>query len=247
MTERPVLVLGATSPIARAVAVELARQGTPLYLAGRDLPELWRIANDLQVRFAIEVNVGVFDADDPKAHAAFFENAINRTGGFGGVVVAFGYMVEQSEIEKNPLLAQDTITRNFSGAVSALLHMANHLEEKRSGFVVVVSSVAGDRGRVSNYVYGSSKAGLTAFTQGLRARLFKVGIPVLTVKPGFVDTAMTFGKPGTFLVASPESVGKKIVQSVRRRKDTVYVPGFWKWVMLAIKLVPEKFFKKLKF
>lgn len=247
MTERPVLILGATSPIARAVAVELARSGAPLYLAGRDLPELWKIANDLNVRFGVETSVGVFDADDPRTHAAFFENAINRTNGFGGAVLAFGHMIDQAEIEQNPPLAQETIARNYSGAVSALLYLANHLEEKRTGFVAVVSSVAGDRGRVSNYVYGSAKAGLSAFVQGLRARLCKVGIPVLTVKPGFVDTAMTFGKPGTFLVASPEQAGKKIVLAIRKHKDVVYVPGFWKWVMLIIKLVPEKIFKKLKF
>jgi short-subunit dehydrogenase len=246
MTDRSVLVLGATSPIARAVAVELARGGTSLYLAGRDLPELWRVANDLHVRFGVEVNVGVFDAEDPKTHATFFENAINRTGGFGGVVLAFGHLGDQTETERDPQLAQATIARNYSGAVSALLYMANHLEEKRSGFVVAISSVAGDRGRFSNYVYGSAKAGLTAFMQGLRSRLQKVGIPVLTVKPGFVDTAMTFGKEGTFLVASPEKVGKKIVRAIRARKDVVYVPGFWKWVMLAIKMVPERTFKKLK-
>jgi short-subunit dehydrogenase len=241
-----VLVLGATSPIARAVAVELARSGTPLYLAGRDLQELWRVANDLQVRFGVEVSVGIFDAEDAKAHATFFENAIHRTGGFGGVVVAFGDLGDQAAAEEDPVLAQATIARNFSGAVSALLYMARHLEERRTGFVVAISSVAGDRGRFSNYIYGSAKAGLSAFLQGLRSRLQKVGIPVLTVKPGFVDTAMTFGKPGTFLVASPEKVGRKIVQAVRRRKDVVYVPGFWRWIMTVIKMVPERTFKKLK-
>lgn len=247
MTDRPVLVLGATSPIARAVAVELARSGTPLYLAGRDLQELWRVANDINVRFGVDVNVGIFDAEDTKGHPTFFENAIHRTGGFGGVVLAFGDLGDQGATEKEPSLAQAIIARNFSGAVSALLFMANHLEEKRSGFVVAISSVAGDRGRFSNYVYGSAKAGLSAFLQGLRSRLQKVGIPVLTVKPGFVDTAMTFGKPGTFLVASPEKVGKKIVQAIRRHKDVVYVPGFWRWIMMVIKMVPERTFKKLKF
>jgi short-subunit dehydrogenase len=216
-------------------------------LAGRDLPELWRIANDIHIRLGVEVNVGIFEAEDAKSHAAFFENAINRSGGFGGAVLAFGHLGDQAETEKDPLLAQSTIASNFSGAVSARLYLANHFEETRHGFVVGISSVAGDRGRFANYVYGSSKAGLTTFLQGLRSRLHKVGVTVLTVKPGFVDTSMTFGKEGTFLVASPQKVGKKIVQALRRRKDVVYVPGFWLWVMLVIRLIPERVFKKLKF
>jgi short-subunit dehydrogenase len=241
------MILGATSSIARAVADQLAREGHPLYLAGRDLPELWRVASDLQIRHGVEVNVGVFDADDPSLHAAFIENAIVRTKGLGGAVVAFGHLGDQTETEQTPQLAQATIMRNFSAAVSVLLHIANHLEESRTGFIVAISSVAGDRGRYTNYIYGSAKAGLSTFMQGLRSRLQKVGIPVLTVKPGFVDTAMTFGKEGMRKVATPELVGKRIVQAIKQRKDVVYVPGMWRWIMLVIKLVPEKMFKKLKF
>jgi short-subunit dehydrogenase len=241
------MVLGATSSIARAIADELAKEGYPLYLAGRDLPELWRVASDLQIRHGVEVNVSVFDADDPSQHAAFFENALQRTKGLGGAVVAFGDLGDQAEAEKNPQSAQATLMRNYAAAVSVLLLVANHLEEARTGFIVGISSVAGDRGRQSNYVYGSAKAGLSAFLSGLRARMHKVGVPVLTVKPGFVDTAMTFGREGMVRVATPEQVGKAVVKAVRARKDVVYVPGLWRWVMLVIKSVPERVFKKLKF
>jgi decaprenylphospho-beta-D-erythro-pentofuranosid-2-ulose 2-reductase len=247
MSDRPVMVLGATSSIARAIAEELAREGHSLYLAGRDLPELWKVASDIQIKYGVEVNVGVFDADDPAQHPAFIENAISRTKGLGGVVVAFGQLGDHAETEKNPQLAQATIVRNYSAAVSILLLIANHLEESRTGFIVAISSVAGDRGRYSNYVYGSAKAGLSAFLSGLRSRMQKVGVPVLTVKPGFVDTAMTFGREGMRKVASPEAVGKAVVRAIKKRKDVVYVPGMWRWIMLVIKLVPERVFKKLKF
>lgn len=247
MSDHPVLVLGATSAIARATACEFARRGDSLYLAGRDLQELWRIASDIQIRCGVEVNVGVFEVEDTASHAAFVENALRRVGAFSGVVFAIGFLGDQSEIEGDPSLAQATVMRNYGGAVSILLHLANHFEETRTGFVIGISSVAGDRGRVSNYVYGSSKAGLTAFLQGLRARLAKIGVPVLTVKPGFVDTAMTFGKEGMFLVADPKKVGRKIVRAATVRRDVLYVPGFWRWMMFVVRAIPEGVFKKMKF
>lgn len=247
MSDRPVMVLGATSSIARAIANELAKSGHSLYLAGRDLSELWKVASDIQIRHGVNVNVGVFDADDTTTHAAFVENAVQRTKGLGGAIVAFGHLGDQAETERNPQLAQQAVSRNYGAAVSVLLLLANHFEETRTGFIVGISSVAGDRGRVTNYVYGSAKAGFTAFLQGLRARLHKVGVPVLTVKPGFVDTAMTFGREGMRKVATPEGVGKAVVRAIKSRKDIVYVPGLWRWVMLVIKLIPERTFKKLKF
>lgn len=247
MTERPVLVIGATSAIARAVACELAKKGHGLFLAGRDLQELWRIASDAKIRYGVEVNVGVFDADDVFSHAAFVENVIKRTEGLGGVVYAVGDLGEQSEIEKDPSLAKPVIERNYLAAVSVLLHLAKHFEETRSGFIVGISSVAGDRGRFSNYVYGSAKAGLTTFLQGLRNRMSKVGVPVLTVKPGMVDTAMTFGRPGLVMVADPQDVARQIVEAIKRRADVIYVPKKWRLIMFVIRNIPEKIFKRTKF
>lgn len=247
MNGKPVLILGATSAIARAVANEFAMQGEDVYLAGRDLPELWKIASDIEIRHKVIANVGVFDAEDTKSHGNFILNAINRTSGFSGAVLAFGYMGDQTETESCPELAKGVIDRNFTGAASILLHLANHFEETRTGFIIGISSVAGDRGRMSNYVYGSAKAGLNVFLQGLRSRLAKVGVPVLTVKPGPTDTAMTFGMSDLPLLASPQDVAKQIVRASRKRKDVVYVPGAWKWIMLVIRSIPERVFKKLKF
>lgn len=247
LTERPVLVLGATSAIARAVSLELAKNGSDLFLAGRDLQELWKIASDAQVKYGVAVNVAVFDADDVFTHGQFVESIVQRTGGLGGVVYAIGDLGSQADIEKDPMLARAVMDRNYVGGVSVLLYLAKHFEELRSGFIVGISSVAGDRGRITNYVYGSAKAGFTTFLQGLRNRMNKVGVPVLTVKPGFVDTAMTFGKPGMFLVASPKSVASEIVQAIKKRKDVIYVPGFWRLMMFIIRHIPEKIFKKMKF
>lgn len=233
--------------MARATACELASQGYGLFLAGRDLPELWKIASDAQIRFGVEVNVGVFDAEDTFTHAQFVDTVVSRTGGLGGVVYAIGDLGSQAEIEIDPMLARAIVDRNYVGAVSVLLHLANHFEEMRSGFVVAISSVAGERGRISNYVYGSAKAGLSTFLQGLRNRLNKVGVPVLTVKPGFVDTAMTFGRPGMFKVANPTEVAVEIVRAIKSRKDVIYVPGMWRMIMFIIRHVPEKIFKRTKF
>ena len=247
MTSTPVLVIGATSAIARAVAEEFASRGQNLYLAGRDLPELWRLASDFEIRHGVSVQVGVVDAEDFTAHGEFVKHVVKRAGGLAGVVVALGYLGDQSAVEQNPRDCVDVVTRNYSGAMSLLLHLANHFEETRTGFVIGISSIAGDRGRVKNYVYGSAKAGMSAFLQGLRARLHKVGVHVMTVKPGFVDTSMTYGMDGLMMLATPEDVGKQIVRALERRKDIAYVPGIWKWVMLAVRTIPERIFKKMKF
>jgi decaprenylphospho-beta-D-erythro-pentofuranosid-2-ulose 2-reductase len=134
---------------------------------------------------------------------------------------------------------------NLTEAAMILEQFAAHFEARGSGFIVGVASVAGDRGRQSNYIYGASKAGFAAYLQGLRARMTKSGVRVLTVKPGFVDTKMTFGLPGLFLVASPESVGRTIHRAVLRERDVIYVPWFWRWILLIIRLIPERVFKRL--
>jgi decaprenylphospho-beta-D-erythro-pentofuranosid-2-ulose 2-reductase len=135
---------------------------------------------------------------------------------------------------------------NYLGAMSVLDQCANLLATAGAGFIVGISSVAGDRGRQSNYYYGSAKAGLTAYLSGLRNRLSGQGVQVLTVKPGFVDTAMTYGLEGMFLVASPEDVGRQIVRAVEKRRNTVYLPWFWRYIMLIIRHIPEFLFKRLK-
>jgi short-subunit dehydrogenase len=242
-----VLVLGAASTIARAVAAEFARRGYDLLLAGRDADELERLAADVRVRHGIRARAIAFDALDFASHRAFVETCREASGdSLSGAVLCFGYLGDQARAETDPSEARRILDTNLVGAVSILGLLANHFEEKRSGFLCALSSVAGDRGRQSNYVYGSAKAGLTVFLQGLRNRLSRSGVRVITIKPGFVDTAMTFGRPGMFLVASPEAAARRIAAAVLGGADEVYVPGFWRPVMLLIRMIPERLFKRMR-
>jgi decaprenylphospho-beta-D-erythro-pentofuranosid-2-ulose 2-reductase len=240
------LILGATSAIARATARELAARGHTLTLAGRDLAELQRDAADLQLRYGVQVFVSSFDAEAFDSHSAFLTQVVAQGGGLEGVVLAFGYLGEQS------LAAQDfsetlaILQRNYVGAVSILNRCADYLAAQGHGNIIAISSVAGDRGRQSNYIYGSAKGGLSVYLQGLRNALFHRGVHVMTVKPGFVDTAMTYGMPGLFLVASPQAVAQKILQARDKKRNELYVPWFWRWIMLIIRHVPEPIFKRLK-
>ena len=244
--KQPVLILGATSAIARHVAAAFARRGHPLFLAGRDAGEVQRLVQDLQLRFGVEVAGGEFDAENYASHPEFLRQVLERMGQLHGVVVAFGYYGEQERAARNFAECERIIARNFTGAVSILNHCADYFEQRRAGFIIGISSVAGDIGRQSNYVYGSAKAGFTAYLQGLRNRLFFAGVRVVTVKPGFVDTPMTFGLPRLFLVASPEEIGEGIVRAWQRGNEVVYLPWFWRWVMLALKFMPDKIRKRLK-
>ena len=242
-----VLVAGATSGIARAVAAELARRGHALVLAARDLDEVGALAADLRLRHGVPARAAAFDALDFASHAAFAAALLAAEGdALEGVVVAFGWMGDTERARHDADEARRTLDINLTAVVSLLTPLADHLEARGAGFVCVISSVAGDRGRQSNYVYGAAKGGLTVYLQGLRNRLFPAGVRVVTVKPGFVDTRMTFGLPGTFLVAPSERVAAGIVKAIDRGADEVYLPGFWRPVMMAIRAVPERIFKRMK-
>jgi short-subunit dehydrogenase len=242
-----VLVLGAASAIARAVAGEFARRGFDLLLAGRDREELDKVAADLALRHGVAAQGRAFDALAFDSHPAFFEacRAASRDT-LSGAVLCFGYLGEQSAAQKDPAEARRVLDTNLVGAVSILSLVATHLVQKRGGFLCGLFSVAGDRGRQSNYVYGAAKAGLTVYLQGLRNRLFASGVTVTTIKPGFVDTQMTWGRPGLFLVASPQAAARSIVKAVLKGEDQAYVPGFWRPVMFLIRLIPEKIFKRMR-
>lgn len=242
-----VMILGATSGIAKALAHAYARRGKHLLLLGRDMAELEAMASDLAIRHGVKASAHRFDALADQTHAAALDQAIaTAPDAFEGAVVAFGYLGDQATGQEDWSEARRVLDTNFVAAASALHHLANRLEAQRKGWLCVLSSVAGDRGRGSNYLYGSAKAGLTALCSGLRARLFKVGVQVTTIKPGFVDTGMTFGKPGMFLVASPEAAAEGIVKAVEKGRDSAYVPGFWALIMLIIRSVPETVFKRTK-
>lgn len=244
MTET-VLILGATSAIARATASAFAARGAALYLAARDADELQRLAADLHLRHGVEVRHGVFDAEATETHEAFFQSVLAAMPRLSGVVLAFGYMGDSMAARDFKHGAQ-VIAANFTGAASMLGLCAAHFETSRRGFIIGISSVAGDRGRQSNYVYGAAKGALSLYLQGLRNRLYPSGVRVITIKPGFVDTAMTYGLPGLFLVANPQSIGKRIVRTLQGSADVVYLPWFWRYIMLIIKLIPERVFKRLK-
>ncbi len=241
-----VLILGATSAIARGSAAAFARRGRALYLAGRDLEELRRDAADLAIRYGVEVRFGAFDAEATEHHATFLERVGAEMGELAGVLVAFGYLGDQGKAAADFAETEAIINRNFVGAVSILNLCAARMEQGGSGFIAGIASVAGDRGRQSNYTYGAAKGAFALYLQGLRNRLFPAGVRVLTVKPGFVDTGMTFGMPGLFLVATPAAVGERIARAAERGRDVLYVPWFWRYIMLIITHIPERIFKRLK-
>ena len=242
-----IVILGATSAIARAAAVELGQRGYDLILASRDAEENQILASDVQVRTGARVAAFPFEAEDMSSHAAFFGRCRDHfVDGLAGVVLCFGYLEDQQATQQDFAIARRTIDVNYTGAVSILELFAGHFEERRKGFICAVSSVAGDRGRQSNYLYGSAKAGLTAYLEGLRNRLYRSGVAVTTVKPGFVDTKMTFGKPNLMLLAPAEKAATDIVKAALKGKDVVYTPWFWRYIMLIIQHVPEMVFKRLK-
>ena len=245
MIGKNVLVLGGTSAITRALAARMLSCGAVLHLAGRDLFELERVACDLSIRYQSKVTWSAFEADDYASHAGFLDKVVGDMGRVDVAVIAAGDLGSQEESERDFEKGRRLISVNFTGMASILTHLANYMEARKSGAIIAISSVAGDRGRRSNYFYASAKGGLSLFLQGLRARLAPLAIPVLTVKPGFVDTKMVFGKPGLLLVASPGTVARDILKAYRRRKDVIYTPWFWRPVMCGFRLVPEWLFKRL--
>lgn len=238
------LILGSTSDIAHAVAKQLAEEGHQLMLAGRNSDLLEANASDLRVRFGAEASTHIVDAENTDDHKAWYESLPHRPD---WVISAIGWMTDQEKAEQDWQLAEKMIMANYTGVVSLLHHVANDFEARGSGVIAGISSVAGDRGRASNYFYGSAKAGFTAFLSGLRNRLAGKGVHVLTVKPGFVDTKMTSGLDlPPLLTAKPEQVAKDIIKGIKKKKNVVYTKWMWWGVMLIIKHIPEGIFKKLK-
>ncbi len=242
-----ILILGATSPIARALALKFACDGAILYLASRDANEARRVADDIGVRAGLAALSGTFDASDFPSHDEFIRHAANELGGLDGVVVCFGTLGDEDAAQADPDAAIATLHQNFTGAVSLITLAARHLEQQRSGFIIVIGSVAGERGRARNYVYGSAKGALALFAQGLRGRLAKSNVHVMTVKLGTVDTRMTWGREGALLTIPPAKAADLIYAAYRKRAEVVYVPSFWRFIMGAIRLIPESRFKRVSF
>lgn len=244
---KKVLILGATSAIACACARIWAKEKASFFLVARNGDRLQAISNDLLVLGATEVQVMTLDLDDHQRHEELIERCFLALGQVEIVLVAQGTLPNQSECELNACLAMKEFTTNALSIVSLLTLLAGRFEAQHFGTIAVITSVAADRGRQSNYVYGAAKAAVTTFCQGLRARMFKSGVNVLTIKPGFVATPMTQGLPlPKKLVATPEKVADDITSAITRNQSELYTPGFWYWIMLIIRTIPEFIFKRLK-
>ena len=242
---KKVLIIGATSAIAEHCARIWATRGYKLYLVARNEVRVQTIAADLKVRGAAQVGTYCIDLNEMDCHAALLDAAESALNGIDIVLIAHGTLSNQKSCKQSVEETMAEIQINALSTISLLTLIAIHFEVKQEGTIAVISSVAGDRGRASNYVYGSAKAMVTAFTSGLRQRLHKSNVAVVTIKPGFVDTPMTAGFKKGLLWVKPESVAKKISRAIDNRKGEVYAPAFWWLIMLVIKFIPENLFKKL--
>ena len=240
-----ILIIGATSAIAEACAKRFAAQGHSLYLLARNGSRLESLAQDLRVRGATAVHCATFEANALETHQALLTQVKAELNGLDRVLIAHGTLSDQQVCEQSVELTLQELQTNALSVIALLTLLANHFEQQRHGSIAVISSVAGDRGRQSNYIYGTAKGALNIFLQGLRNRLHKSGVQVLTIKPGFVDTPMTAAFPKGPLWAMPEKVAQDIDNAIEKKKDALYTPGFWMLIMLIIKSVPEKLFKRL--
>jgi len=239
-----ILIVGATSDIGMAIVQEYANQSYGLHLAARDKSKLVDFEKKLKSKYAdLPIKTHHIDITDYSSHKTFYKNL--NPAPFG-IVTAVGYLGNQKTAESSFEETKKIIECNFLGNVSILNLAANNLEAAGEGFIVGISSVAGERGRQSNYTYGSAKSGFTSYLSGLRNRLSSKNIHVLTVIPGFVDTKMTSHlELNKFLTSSPALVAKQVVSAQRKNKNVIYTKKIWRWLMMIIKSIPESIFKKM--
>ena len=241
----PLVVFGATSGIAREVTREWLRRGHNVVLVGRDEAALRAESADLKVRLGRECPVFVWDLLDRARHAERFAE-LDRLHAPGGLFLAAGLLHGEDALEADPDLTRRLLDVNLTEPIVVLNLFARRFRERGAGFLVVLSSVAGDRGRAANKTYGASKAGLSAYLEGLRAALHGSGVRVLTIKPGPVRTPMTAGYKGpSVLLADPVAVARRIAGAIERSRPVTYVPGYWRWVMAIIRALPESLARKV--
>lgn len=246
MSNQRILIIGATSAIAEATARIWATRGCTLCLVARDTDRLQAIAQDLVVRGAAGVDTRKLDVTDFAAHAETIEHALATLGTIDVTLIAHGMLPDQARCQADAEYALDGFSVNCTATIGLTSRIAQKLDIQGHGTLAVISSVAGDRGRASNYWYGAAKAAVNAFLSGLRQRLAKRGVNVITIKPGFVDTPMTVAfKKGT-LWASPEQVARGIIYAIDHRRAVVYLPRFWRIIMIVIESIPEFAFRRLK-
>lgn len=240
-----VLILGANSEVAEAVARKFAKEEKAnIYLASRDLELLQKQAKDLEIRSQVKAQPLFFDALDYEAHKEFYRKLDPKPD---LVLLAFGYLGDQAKAQEDFAEARKIIETNFLGAVSILEIVAQDFARRGHGVIIGISSVAGERGRQSNYIYGAAKGALSIYLSGLRNRLYKHGVRVITVLPGFIRTKMTehLDLP-QILMAEPDEVAADIYNAYKKGKEIIYSKRLWRWIMAVIKAVPETVFKRLK-
>lgn len=245
-TKRSILVFGATSRMAEMALRIWADTGSSFVLVGRSREKLEVIATDLTTRGGTVLAIESFDLCNVLEHPKLWARCLVAAPQADTVLVAHGILGNQKQEEEDFVKALENITTNFTSAASIVALAANHFEAQQKGSIAVISSVAGDRGRASNYIYGSAKAGLDAFVSGVRNRLSSKGVTVTTIRPGFVATPMTAHLAHGPLFASAETVGAGIVKAVENEATIVYLPWFWRFIMIIICSIPERIFMKLK-
>ena len=239
------MILGATSAIAIAVARKLASAGASLYLVARSEAKLEAVACDLETRGASAVFVKVIDLDVTAEHPQLLADAAEFLGHIDFALIAHGVLGDQEQAQADYAVAERVLITNFLSAVSLSTWLSNYFEARASGVLGVISSVAGDRGRKSNYVYGASKGALNIFLDGLRNRVDREGVHVLTIRPGFVSTPMTAHLKQNALFAHPNQIADGILRAIVTNKDVVYLPKIWRPIMFLIRNIPERLFKKM--
>jgi decaprenylphospho-beta-D-erythro-pentofuranosid-2-ulose 2-reductase len=242
-----VMIIGATSAIAAACAREWAAKHAELFLVGRDVGRLTQVADDLMTRGASVITTWGMDVNDVMAHRAMLDACAESMGQIDIALLAHGTLPDQDACERDPQAALAEFSTNATSTIALLIRLATIMEHQRHGTIAVITSVAGDRGRPSNYVYGSAKAAVSTFCEGLGARLHRSGVHLVDIRPGFVATPMTSGLSlPKAMVASPESVARRIVAGIDRRAGVLYVPAYWRWIMMMIRMIPRPLFRRLK-
>lgn len=241
-----ILIIGATSAVATAYARMQAEKKATLYLVGRSENKLTTIQNDLVARGAESVDIAIADLTKNDQHAELIKDAFIKLNRVDIVLLAHGTLPDQEQCQSDADIALTEFHTNATSTISLLTHISNEMEASKTGTLAVITSVAADRGRASNYLYGSAKAAVSTFIEGLRGRLHKSNVHTLEIKPGFIDTPMTQHlKLPALLLSTPEKIATIIDSSITRKKNCVYAPFYWQFILLIIKLIPRNIFKKL--
>lgn len=239
MSKKCWIIAGATSEIATRFAHVAAEKGDQIILLGRNIQKLSDIQNDLQVRYHADVNYIAFDAEKTNEHEAIAKKCIESAQHPISLLIAFGVMGDGPSITHSHATALTVVNTNFTGVVSVAYAFVPYFQKQKAGHILVLGSVAGDRGRAVNFDYGAAKAALVPFCDGLRAALYDDHVSVTLMKMGYIDTPMVYGKPGVFLVASPVDCAKACMRAAEKKIAIKYFPWFWRWIMFVFKMIPR--------